>query len=104
MRGQITDRDWVWMDFNERRRLVARRFDERRAVILEGAFVGNGLFAAMVCRYDQRPNILRFEMRHRDACDHSNRAAHRSLTAKLPERFSFSRRDGAKRRDALGSI
>ena len=67
------------MDFNERRRLVARRFDERRAVILEGAFVGNGLFAAMVCRYDQRPNILRFEMRRRDACDHSNRAAHRSL-------------------------
>jgi hypothetical protein len=38
MRGQITDRDWVWMDFNERRWLVARRFDERRAVIFEAAF------------------------------------------------------------------
>ena len=49
------------MDFNERRRLVARRFDERRAVILEGAFVGNGLFAAMVCTDDHQPNPLRFE-------------------------------------------
>jgi hypothetical protein len=62
MRGQITDRDWVWMDFNERRWLVARRFDERRAVILEGAFVGNGLFDAMVCADDHQPNPMRFEI------------------------------------------
>lgn len=45
----------------------------------EVGFVCAGLFAAIVYRNGQRPNILRFEMRHRDACDHSNRTAHRSL-------------------------
>ena len=36
----------------------------------EGAFVGNGLFGAMVFKDDQQPNTLRFEMGRSDVYDH----------------------------------